>query len=99
MIVVSAMVQELLKINVAQGLQDTVNSQTFMGRCVIDIGKFSKTPNESVDDWVCRRCLCRIQGPFLLSPGMSAERTDGRGTKPPPCKPCRVDVLAADDAI
>ena len=43
--------QELLKLNVAQGLQDTVNSQTFMGRCVIDIGKFSKTPNVPVDDW------------------------------------------------
>jgi len=43
--------QELLKINVAQGLQDTVNSQTFMGRCVIEIGKFSKTPNEPIDDW------------------------------------------------
>ena len=35
----------------AQGLQDTVNSQTFMGRCVIEIGKFSKTPNEPIDDW------------------------------------------------
>ena len=49
--IVCAATQELLKINVAQGLQDTVNSQTFMGRCVIDINKFSKTPNVPVDDW------------------------------------------------
>ena len=46
-----ATAQELLKINVAQGLQDTVNSQTFMGRCVIEIGRFAKAPNEPIDDW------------------------------------------------
>ena len=51
--------QELLKINVAQGLQDTVNSQSFMGRCVIDIGKFSKTPNTPVDDWCAAFCMLR----------------------------------------
>ena len=54
--------QELLKINVAQGLQDTVNSQTFMGRCVIEIGKFSKTPNEPIDDWCEPRPRLSIAG-------------------------------------
>ena len=54
----AAAVQGMLKLNVAQGIADSLNVGEFMGRCMIDVGKFARQPNCPVDDW----CAARLHG-------------------------------------
>lgn len=43
--------KELLTINLLKGFKDTLGSKTLMGRCAIPLSRFSKKPEQEIEEW------------------------------------------------